>query len=368
MEIGEYIIEAKAGEGEMGQVFKALHTELGKHVAIKIMTPKVFGEAESVKRFVSEARAIAAIEHIGIVDVYGFGRIPDGRTYLVMEWLDGKNLGERLKEGPLPWQDACDIIRQIARALEAAHAKGVIHRDLKPDNVFLKKQGDDDKPMVKLLDFGLAKTTQKDNDNQVAKTRSGQMLGTPLYMSPEQCKSKGVDHRTDIYALGCICFEVLVGRTPYDADNVAEIITAHLVAEPPRPSKFKEDFPADLDKLIFNMIAKDPDKSPPLGEVRRLLGMQLTRTSGVSPFSVDSTPFAAPYQTPPTGIQPPMFTPRPGTLPPPVSMPAPAPVPAPEMSMTDEEMVRALKGRPPWFFFVALAILAGVIAAVVVLK
>ncbi len=232
MPIGEYEVEAKVGEGAMGTVYRAIHPQIGKHVAIKVMTTKVFGESEAVKRFVGEARAVAAIEHPGIVDVFGFGRIPDGRTYLVMEWLDGQSLAARVAQGDLPEIEACEIIRQIARALEAAHAKGIIHRDLKPENVFLRTV-DDERPTVKLLDFGLAKSINKEDVANVAKTRSGQMLGTPLYMSPEQCKNKGVDQRTDIYALGCMCYELLVGRTPYDADNVAEIITAHLVGEPP---------------------------------------------------------------------------------------------------------------------------------------
>jgi serine/threonine-protein kinase len=286
-QIGEYEVETKIGEGAMGTVYRAIHPAIHKRVAIKIMTPKLFDEPESVKRFVAEARAIAAIEHPGIVDVFGFGRIPDGRTYLVMEWLEGKSLGARLLEGPLPWTEACEIIRHIARALEAAHAKNIIHRDLKPENVYLQ-QIDDDKPLVKLLDFGLAKSTNKE-EGLVAKTRTGQLLGTPLYMSPEQCKSKGVDHRTDIYALGCMGYEMLLGKTPFDADNVAELISAHLVSEPPRPSTLKPDIDPDVEKLLFNMIAKDPDKRPGLGEVRRIIGMQL---SGVG----------RPLATPPEGM------------------------------------------------------------------
>jgi serine/threonine-protein kinase len=287
-QIGEYEVETKIGEGAMGTVYRAIHPAIHKRVAIKIMTPKLFDEPESVKRFVAEARAIAAIEHPGIVDVFGFGRIPDGRTYLVMEWLEGQSLGARLQESPLPWTDACEIIRHIARALEAAHAKNIIHRDLKPENVYLQ-QIDDDKPLVKLLDFGLAKSTNKE-EGLVAKTRTGQLLGTPLYMSPEQCKSKNVDHRTDIYALGCMGYQMLLGTTPFDADNVAELISAHLVSEPPRPSTLKPDIDPDLEKLLFNMIAKDPDKRPGLGEVRRIMGMQLSRAS--QPFIV----------TPPDGI------------------------------------------------------------------
>ena len=355
MPIGEYEVVAKVGEGAMGTVYRAVHPQIGKHVAIKVMTPKVFGEAEAVKRFVGEARAVAAIEHPGIVDVFGFGRIPDGRTYLVMEWLDGQNLAARIQERELPELEAYEIIRQIARALEAAHAKGIIHRDLKPENVFLRKV-DDERPTVKLLDFGLAKSTNKEDVANVAKTRSGQMLGTPLYMSPEQCKNKGVDQRTDIYALGCMCYELLVGRTPYDADNVAEIITAHLVGEPPRPSKFKPDIDPDLDKLLFGMIQKEPEKRPPLGEIRRIIGMQVSRLGFHANTPIDGfAPIASsPFITP--------------LSPPSAALPSPLTEPTADMSMTDEQMLKAIKrGGPPWYFYAAIAVLIVVVALIVAL-
>ncbi|HEY5949845.1 MAG TPA: serine/threonine-protein kinase [Kofleriaceae bacterium] len=273
----EYEIEAKIGEGAMGTVYRAIHPAIGRHVAIKVMTPKLFDEPESVKRFVAEARAVAAIRHPGIVDVFGFGRLPDNRTYLVMEWLAGSSLAARLQHSKLELEDACDMLRQIARALEAAHSKGIIHRDLKPENVFVHHI-DDEKPQCKLLDFGLAKVTNKE-DALVARTRTGQLLGTPLYMSPEQCKSKGVDHRTDIYALGCMAYEMLCGRVPFDADNVAELISAHLVSEPPKPTSLKPDLPPALDTLLLAMVAKNPDDRPTLAEVRRTISSVLTRPS-----------------------------------------------------------------------------------------
>ncbi|HEX5061972.1 MAG TPA: serine/threonine-protein kinase [Kofleriaceae bacterium] len=277
MRVGEYEVEAKIGEGAMGAVYRAVHPAIGRHVAIKVMTPKVFDEPESVKRFVAEARAVAAIRHPGIVDVFGFGRLPDNRTYLVMEWLAGTSLSERMKHGTLEFEEACDMLRQIARALEAAHGKGVIHRDLKPENVFVHLI-DDEKPQCKLLDFGLAKVTNKE-DGLVAKTRTGQLLGTPLYMSPEQCKSKGVDHRTDIYALGCMAYEMLCGRVPFDCDNVAELISAHLVQEPPKPRSLNPNLPDAIEKLLLQMVAKKPDERPTLADVRRTLSSVMSRQS-----------------------------------------------------------------------------------------
>ncbi len=292
--VGEYEVEAKIGEGAMGTVYRAVHPAIGRHVAIKVMTPKLFDEPESVKRFVAEARAVAAIRHPGIVDVFGFGRLPDNRTYLVMEWLDGSSLAARMQQGLLPFEEACDMLRQIARALEAAHGKGIIHRDLKPENVFIHHI-DGEKPQCKLLDFGLAKVTNKE-DGLVARTRTGQMLGTPLYMSPEQCKSKGVDHRTDIYALGCMAYEMLCGKVPFDRDNIAELISAHLVIDPPRPTSIKPDLSPVLDELLLGMVAKNPDERPTLAEVRRTISSVLSRPS--QPLGVIS----ADDLTPPPGM------------------------------------------------------------------
>ena len=301
--VGDYEIEMKIGEGAMGTVYRAVQFALGRRVAIKVMTRKVFEAPDSEQRFVAEARAVAAIRHPGIVDIYGFGRLPDGRTYLVMEWLEGSTLGAMLKLGQLPHEEACDLIRQIARALEAAHGKGIIHRDLKPENVFIHHI-DDEKPVAKLLDFGLAKVTT-DEDRAVARTRTGQMLGTPLYMSPEQCRSKGVDHRTDIYALGCMAYELLAGRVPFDADNVAELISAHLMVEPPRAQRLDSRVSDELDALLFQMIAKDPDQRPTLQHVRRTISQSLSWASTPAPVPQlpgELTPL--PWASPQTPSQP----------------------------------------------------------------
>ena len=319
--VNDYVIENKIGEGAMGAVYRAVHPAIGRHVAIKVMTPKVFDEPDAVKRFVAEARAVAAIRHTGIVDIFGFGRLPDGRTYLVMEWLEGTSMGAILKQGPIPHEEACDFIRQIARALEAAHSKGIIHRDLKPENVFIHHI-DDEKPITKLLDFGLAKVTTKE-DRLVARTRTGQLLGTPLYMSPEQCKSKGVDHRTDIYALGCMGYELLAGRVPFDADNVAELISSHLLAPPPRPQQFNPNLAPELDELLFQMIAKDPAQRPTLAHVRRAISQSLSRPS---------TPFHA--ATPSDEITPVPWGVPSGVMPNPYSEPTPAPTPQPGTAET----------------------------------
>lgn len=268
--LSEYEIEAKIGEGAMGSVYRAVHPAIGKRVAVKIMSPKLCGDPAAIKRFTREARVVAAIRHPGIVDVFGFGTIEDGRAYLIMEWLDGTSLAQLLKHRRFALPDALDVLDQIARALGAAHDKGVIHRDLKPENVFTQLVARE-RPTVKILDFGLAKLMGDAELRGSAVTHSGQLLGTPLYMSPEQCKGKGVDHRTDIYALGCIAYELICGRPPFMADNVAEVIAAHLSEDPPAPRTLWPEVPAQLDALLMEMLAKDPMQRPAIERIRQII-------------------------------------------------------------------------------------------------
>src|SRR5687768_3541605 len=182
---GEYRIEKKIGEGGMGSVYGARHPLIGKRAAIKVIRRELSSSREAVDRFVLEAQSVNQIGHPNIVDVFGFGQLPDGRSFFVMEWLQGESLRERLQR-PLPFPDAIEILENIAKALQAAHDAGVVHRDLKPDNVFLSSMRGE-KPIVKLLDFGLAKLTGSDSQRS-DRTRTGVVMGTPLYLSPEQAK------------------------------------------------------------------------------------------------------------------------------------------------------------------------------------
>jgi serine/threonine-protein kinase len=353
--VGDYEIEAKIGEGAMGAVYRAVHPAIGKHVAIKLVSPRLFDEPDAVKRFVAEARAVAAIRHPNIVDVFGFGRLEDGRTYLIMEWLEGHSLGARLQQGKLPFDDALELIRQIAKSLEAAHAKGVIHRDLKPENVFLQQV--DDHAVVKLVDFGLAKVTSQ--DGLVAVTKTGQLLGTPLYMSPEQCRSKGVDHRTDIYALGCMAYELLCGRVPFDRDNVAELISAQLVEPPPQPRSLKPDLPPALDALLFRMVAKNPDERPTLTEVRRAMSAASGRSSQPLAAVPDETSQVTSLPVPPSGARDPLATatPVPGTY---VPLPKRDPTPAPAPPTTAASPAEA--STPSYRVWLIVAVAVGLLA------
>ena len=268
--VSEYLIEKRLGEGAMGAVYVAQHPKIGKRVAIKIMNPRLSGEPESVERFVGEARAVAAIRHPGIVDVFGFGSLADGRLYLVMELLHGESLRERMERGRLDFAEALDVLDQMALGLDAAHDHGIILGDLKPENVFLERVAKVRRPIVKILDFGLAKLIDG-NDGRVRRTQTGQLLGTPLYMSPEQCRAKSVDHRTDIYALGCVAYEMLCGRVPFDFDNVAELIAAHLGQQPPPPRELWPEIPAALDGLLYAMLAKDSARRPTLEQIRETI-------------------------------------------------------------------------------------------------
>jgi serine/threonine-protein kinase len=274
--VGDYEIQRKIGEGAMGAVYGAVHPTIGKRVAVKIMNPRLDGDPTAIERFTREARTVASIRHPGIVDVFGFGALEDGRAYLIMEWIDGRSLAAALKQERFGLDDALEILDQIARALEAAHDKGIVHRDLKPDNVFLQDVARE-RPIVKLLDFGLAKYA--DDERQVSKTQTGQLLGTPLYMSPEQAKARGVDHRTDIYALGCMAYELICGRVPFNPESVAELLAAHLVEPPPVPSTLWPEIPPDLEALLLMMVAKEPDQRPTLLEIREALSGHLRASS-----------------------------------------------------------------------------------------
>src|SRR5262245_23883709 len=182
---GEYRIEKKIGEGGMGAVYGARHPLIGKRAAVKVIRRELSSSRDAVDRFVLEAQSVNQIGHPNIVDVFGFGRLPDGRSYFIMEWLQGESLRERLLR-PLPLTEALEILEDVAKPLQAAHEAGVVHRDLKPDNVFLASVKGD-KPKVKLLDFGLAKLTGADTQ-RFDRTRTGVVMGTPLYLSPEQAK------------------------------------------------------------------------------------------------------------------------------------------------------------------------------------
>jgi eukaryotic-like serine/threonine-protein kinase len=272
-----YEVDARLGAGAMGEVYAARHTKLGKRVAIKVIRSRLSEDAAAIQRFALEARALAQIQHPAIVTVDHVGELADGRAYFVMEYLRGESLFERLQRGKLALEEALRVLGQVARGLEAAHAKGVTHRDLKPENIYLVHMPGEP-PMVKLLDFGLAKlradvgTDVGDDRDHSERTQSGVAIGTPLYMSPEQARGPDVDHRTDIYALGCVAYELVLGRSPFShAKTVPELWAAHLHMTPALPRSIWPEIPPPLDLVLFAMLAKDPAQRPTLTQFRAVL-------------------------------------------------------------------------------------------------
>src|SRR5262245_26807962 len=227
-QVGAYRLLEQIGAGGMGAVWLAEHAMLGRRAAVKVLHKDYSARSEIVSRFFNEARAATAISDPGIVQIFDFGHHTDGTAYIVMELLEGETLDRRIRSrGPMQPTDALRVIRQVATSLAAAHARGIVHRDLKPENVFLVR----DMEVVggeraKILDFGIAKLQ---GDRQGWRTETAQVMGTPLYMSPEQCRGAGmVDHRTDIYSLGCVLFVLLTGRPPFIAEGAGELIAMHL--------------------------------------------------------------------------------------------------------------------------------------------
>ncbi|HET6149521.1 MAG TPA: serine/threonine-protein kinase [Polyangia bacterium] len=257
LEVGEYRVLRKIGEGGMGAVYAAVHPVIGKRVAIKVLAPHVANHPELVRRFVDEARAVNKIGHPNIVDIFSFGWLPDQRHYFAMEYLEGQTLSDRLKAGPIAVDEARRLLGQICGALEAAHQVGIVHRDLKPENIWIAqpKHGDS---YAKLLDFGIAKLLG--DADSAPHTQTGAIMGTPAYMAPEQCRGIGVEARTDVYSVGVILYEMFTGRTPFQGSFV-ELITKHLSDAPEAPSRFGAVPPA-LERLILSCLEKEPARRP----------------------------------------------------------------------------------------------------------
>ena len=257
--LGSYRIVSEIGSGGMGVVYLAEHTLIGRKAAVKLLRSDM--PQEYVERFFNEAKAAATLHHPGLVDVFDFGQNKDGSAFIVMEFLQGESLAQRLEREPrLPIATALAITRSVANALYVAHEQGIIHRDLKPANIFLIADADAPAGVrTKVLDFGIAKLA-RDRDVRSVKTQSGAVIGTPRYMSPEQCKNaRSVDGRADIYSLGCILYEMLLGVAPFDYDSWAELVGAHIYEVPPRPSEIDPKLPAIVETLLDKMLEKAPE-------------------------------------------------------------------------------------------------------------
>jgi serine/threonine-protein kinase len=273
--VGSYRITNKVSIGGMGTVYKAEHTLIGKHAAVKVLHPELTTNKDIVNRFFNEAKATTRIKHPGIVEVFDFGYLPSGHAYLVMEFLEGMSLARRLKtRGRIGEGEAAMMLRSVCSALTAAHAKGIVHRDLKPDNIFLCPDPDSatgERP--KLLDFGIAKLT--DVGLAGSATKTGAVMGTPTYMSPEQCRGTGeVDLRADLYSLGCIFYELVTARPPFTNLGAGELIGAHLFMQPEPPSQHQPGLSSESEQLILALLAKKPDERP---QTAKELAQRLTQ-------------------------------------------------------------------------------------------
>ncbi|MBV8760792.1 MAG: serine/threonine protein kinase [Deltaproteobacteria bacterium] len=281
--LGSYRITGELSAGGMGQVYKADHQVLPRHAAVKLLRPELTENTEIVQRFFNEAKAATAIRHPGIIEVFDFGYTDSGRAYLVMEFLEGEPLARRIDRGPLAEGDAVQIARGIASALVAAHGKGIVHRDLKPDNIFLVP--DPDVPLrerPKVLDFGIAKLGDH-MPKDLRHTVTGALIGTPLYMAPEQARAAAaIDGRADLYSLGCILYEMLVGKPPFQAEGAGELIAKHMFEEPVAPSARGIKVAPALEALTMRLLAKEPgdryaDADAVVGALDRVIGAPAAR-------------------------------------------------------------------------------------------
>ncbi len=256
-----YRVIRKLGEGGMGAVYLAEHVFIEKKVALKVLAPELARREDLSARFLQEAKSASRIGHENVIDISDFGQSPEGFVYIAMEYLDGVDLGAAIRQdGPLPWSRAKGIIVQIFKALRAAHQQGIVHRDMKPENIFLiQREGRPD--FVKLLDFGIAKVMGL-ADNAPRLTRTGMIFGTPEYMAPEQAEGKDADHRVDVYAAGCVMYHVLTGQTPFQADSFMAMLTKHILEEPVAPSARRPDLgiAPELDAIVMKALEKERDK------------------------------------------------------------------------------------------------------------
>ncbi len=270
--LGVFEILAPLGKGGMGEVYRAKDTKLGREVAIKVLPETLKGDAQRLARFQREATLLAALNHPNIASIYGLEEA-DGKPFLVLELAPGEDLSKRIERGPLPVNEALEIGRQIAEALEEAHEHGIVHRDLKPANIKVTQDG-----KVKVLDFGLAKAYEADTEGMTGTsesptmseqtTKAGQILGTPGYMSPEQARGKAVDKRTDIWAFGCVLYEMLLGGRAFPGEAIADIV-AGIIERNPDYDALPRDVPPSVRLLMRRCLEKDQrDRLRDIGDAR----------------------------------------------------------------------------------------------------
>jgi serine/threonine protein kinase len=341
--VGDYVIVRRLGSGGMGVVYEAVQPQIDKHVAIKVLQRASIDERNEAESLQAEARTLSAIHHRGIVDIFNFGQISDGRQYMVMELLIGEPLDQVIaRSAPIPAEQTIAIIDEVLDAVGAAHRAGVIHRDLKPSNIFLVQPPHGPR-YVKVLDFGLAK-------RQSTVEEPG-LVGTPLYMPPEQTLGQGVGPASDVYAIGCAAFEMLTKRPPFDAQSEMEIVALHVRADRPRAHLVEPSVPLELSELIAGMMDRDARLRPApdivRAELKRIQELLHDQTTAVA--SLDGVPgsrtepliFASP--TPPAAAAPARSHPTPRSW----ESPHPATLPEVRVHSPESEDVALLAQTRP---------------------
>jgi eukaryotic-like serine/threonine-protein kinase len=259
--IGHYQILSLLGAGGMGEVYLAEDQRLRRKVALKLLPARFTQEAERVRRFEQEARAASALNHPNILTIHEIGEV-DGRHYLVTEFIDGQTLRQRMKSARLEIREALDVAVQIASALAAAHEAGIVHRDVKPENVMLRRDG-----YIRVLDFGLAKLAELTQSTHTealtageVSTEAGLVMGTVRYMSPEQARGQKVDARSDIFSLGIVLYEMIAGRAPFEGETSSDVIAALLAKEPLPLTQFLSEVPVELERIVTKALRKDREE------------------------------------------------------------------------------------------------------------
>jgi serine/threonine-protein kinase len=355
---GQFQILQKIGSGGMGSVYKALQPAMNRMVAVKILHPKLANRKDLVSRFRREARAMSHLTHPNTVKVYLYGELEDGSLYIVMEYLEGKNLNQTVRgEGPMPIERGLPILIQACNALEEAHRAGIIHRDLKPENIFITHMGGM-KDYAKVLDFGLAKVTEREmRPGSIILTQEGMVFGTPEFMSPEQAQGKPLTPASDIYSLAVILYEVLTGKLPFDAKNPMEYIQLHVTTKP-KPINERvpgKTFPPLLWSVLDKALAKKTEERfGSAAEFAHALQAVLNGQQHVPPY--------------PNGAAQPMPPPHQVVIAPPqasaVPMPHSSPLPQPGRKTGKQPSIGLLVGVAAAFLVVG-ALLAALVMKLV---
>lgn len=281
---GAYRIQARVGTGGMGAVYRAVQERFERHVAIKVVSSNVLDNADSARRFQKEAQIIARLHHPSTLKLFDFGRLPDGRPFLVTEFLKGQTLGDAAEAGPMGWTRIATLLGQVCASLEEAHRQGVVHRDLKPDNVFvIDVHGEE---VAKVLDFGIAKLGSS------TETATGLVFGTPAYMSPEQASGHTASAQSDVYSLGIIAYRCLSGQLPFQSEQPMALLLKH-INEPPPPLRERlpapERVPEELETLVMACLAKNPASRPRGAAAVRMVLERLLHEASPNYLPADAT-------------------------------------------------------------------------------